>query len=514
MVDSAAPSPGRIFISYRRQETAYPAGWLYDRLASRYGDSQIFKDVDSIEPGDDFVEVITNAVGNCDVLLALVGDEWLTIADADGKRRLDDPNDFVRLEIEAALTRNVRVIPILVDGSRMPRAEEVPASLAGLVRRQALELSPARFDSDTGRLVRVIDKTLAEMRTADDTATAVSEPGVKAADLRSAELPTAPEKPQQTMQSRISDVDLFPPEARPPSTGELADSRAPGSMPTRTSHFEGPQGSRQSPPEAHAPPRTAPAPPKRARWKSSGIAALASSVLMLLCIVLPQQYGTSTIDADPIKATYLLCLGLVVLSLGSLTLTARWRIHGLGGVIGAACVSTVVAFDMVNTLDRIGFSELGPGFWAGFVAPLVLLAAGVLAVAAARHESDAGFAALHVSDWTSWAVLVLAVAAVLILIPAAIDTYSSYPGWGLQGIWLAVLAVAVPLMALLIRPVLLGRWLLMGWAFACATLVLATWMSWERYDGSSHGMWFVMLTLAAIACLAPLIHRSRKGVLT
>ena len=248
-------------------------------------------------------------------------------------------------------------------------------------------------------------------------------------------------------------------------------------------------------------------------WKFSGIAALASSALMLLCIVLPQQYGTSTSDKDPIKATYLLCLGLVVLSLGSLTLTARWRIHGLGGVIGAASVSTVVAFDMVNTLD----TELAPRSWAwasgpASVAPLVLLAAGVLAVAAARRESDAGFAALHVSDWTSWVVLVLAVAGALILVPAAMETYSSYPGWGLQGIWLAVLAVAVPLTALLTRPVLLGRWLLLGWAFACATLVLPIWMSWEEDNGSSHGMWFVMLTLAAIACLAPIIHRSRMGV--
>ena len=169
MVESAAPTPGRIFISYRREETAYPAAWLYDRLAGRYGDNQIFKDVDSIELGDDFVEVITRAVGNCDVLLALVGDEWLTITGADGRRRLDNPNDFVRLEIEAALTRNVRVIPILVDGSRMPHAEEVPTSLAGLARRQALELSPTRFDSDTGRLLKVLDKTLAEVRTADDT---------------------------------------------------------------------------------------------------------------------------------------------------------------------------------------------------------------------------------------------------------------------------------------------------------------------------------------------------------
>jgi len=251
-------------------------------------------------------------------------------------------------------------------------------------------------------------------------------------------------------------------------------------------------------------------PPSRAPWKFSGIAALFSGALMLLSIVLPQQYGVSTSDNDPIKATYLLCLGLVVLSLGILILTARWRIQGLGGVIGAAGVSTVVAFDMVNTLNSIGSSDLGLGFWAAFAAPLVLLAAGVLAVAAARRETDVGFAAVHVSDWTSWLVLVLAVAGALILLPAAMDTYSSYPGWGLQGVWLAVLAVAVPLTAVLTRPVLLGRWLLLGWALACATLVLAIWMAWYDYDGTSHGMWFVMLTLAAVAGLAPIAHRSRR----
>jgi TIR domain len=149
MAGSIPPASGRIFMSYRRDETAYPAGWLYDRLADHFGGGQVFKDIDSIELGDDFVEVITSAVGSCDVLLALIGDQWLTITDAHGQRRLDDPDDFVRLEIEAALTRNVRVIPILVDGARMPRAAELPASLARLVRRQALELSPARFDFDT-----------------------------------------------------------------------------------------------------------------------------------------------------------------------------------------------------------------------------------------------------------------------------------------------------------------------------------------------------------------------------
>jgi hypothetical protein len=174
MAESPAGSTGRIFISYRRQETAYPAGWLYDRLADRFSGGQVFKDVDSIELGDDFVEVITRAVGSCDVLLALIGDRWLTITDVDGRRRLDDPDDFVRLEIEAALVRKVRIIPILVDGAKMPRADELPAGLAGLVRRQALELSPSRFEYDTSRLLKVLDTTLAEVRTAQDDAAATT----------------------------------------------------------------------------------------------------------------------------------------------------------------------------------------------------------------------------------------------------------------------------------------------------------------------------------------------------
>jgi hypothetical protein len=195
MAESARPLPGRIFISYRREETAYPAGWLFDRLGDRFG-GQVFKDVDSIELGDDFVEVITSAVGSCDVLLALIGDQWLTIEDEDGRRRLDDTEDFVRLEIEAALTRNVRVIPILVDGARMPRASDLPPSLAKLVRRQALELSPARFDFDTSRLLKVLDKTLAEVRTAQEHPAATSVPADQAPDLTTTEPPTAAERQQ------------------------------------------------------------------------------------------------------------------------------------------------------------------------------------------------------------------------------------------------------------------------------------------------------------------------------
>jgi hypothetical protein len=161
MTESARGASGRIFVNYRRGDTAYAAGWLYDRLAERFG-GQVFKDVDSIEPGEDFVEKITHAVASCDVLLALIGDRWLTITDADGTRRLDNPDDFVRLEIEAGLTRDVRVIPILVAGTSMPDASDVPTSLAKLVRHQALVLSPSHFNADLSPLLRALDSTLTQ----------------------------------------------------------------------------------------------------------------------------------------------------------------------------------------------------------------------------------------------------------------------------------------------------------------------------------------------------------------
>jgi hypothetical protein len=154
----------RIFISYRREETAYAAGWLFDRLTERFGSDQVFKDVDCIEPGQDFVDEITRAVGSCDVLLALIGNRWLNSRDATDRRRLDVPDDYVRLEIEAALQRKVRIIPVLVDGASMPTVEELPTSLGHLVRRHALELSPSRFSSDSSKLFEGLDRVLSQVQ--------------------------------------------------------------------------------------------------------------------------------------------------------------------------------------------------------------------------------------------------------------------------------------------------------------------------------------------------------------
>jgi len=153
--------------------------------------------------GDDFVEVITRAVGSCDVLLALIGNQWLTITDQHGRRRLDDPHDFVRLEIEAALSRNIRVIPILVDGARMPSADELPDSLDRLVRRQALELNPVRFDSDTSRLLKVLDTTLAALRTAQTAVASTAAPAGTPPDPRTTAPPMTTERRERSERNPV-----------------------------------------------------------------------------------------------------------------------------------------------------------------------------------------------------------------------------------------------------------------------------------------------------------------------
>jgi hypothetical protein len=148
----------RIFISYRRQDSSGSAGRLYDRLAQDIPAENLFIDVDAIAPGVDFVEEIARRVQACDVLLAVIGRGWHNAADKDGRRRIDDPADFVRIEIASALRGDIRVIPVLVDGAAMPLAEHLPEDLQALVRRNAVELSHHRFAADVGRLVRALGR--------------------------------------------------------------------------------------------------------------------------------------------------------------------------------------------------------------------------------------------------------------------------------------------------------------------------------------------------------------------
>ncbi|HEX5900831.1 MAG TPA: toll/interleukin-1 receptor domain-containing protein [Solirubrobacteraceae bacterium] len=150
----------RIFISYRRDDSRGYAGRLQGDLSRRYTDEHVFRDIE-IPPGADFGEYITSLVDKCNVVLAIIGPGWLDARDRDGERRLDDPQDWVRLEIERALARDgVEVIPVLVDGARLPPREELPESLLALRRRNAFELSDRRWDYDVEELGKHLDGLL------------------------------------------------------------------------------------------------------------------------------------------------------------------------------------------------------------------------------------------------------------------------------------------------------------------------------------------------------------------
>jgi TIR domain len=153
---------GRVFISYRREDAAPAAGWLFDRLTAHFGPQQVVKDVDLDLPGRNAAEVIAAAVASCDALVVLIGRQWLTAAGPGGVRRLSDPGDSVRLEIEAAVARDIQVIPVLVNGADLPQAGALPPSLAGLAREDELELSPNRAEADVVWLLQVLDQTVAE----------------------------------------------------------------------------------------------------------------------------------------------------------------------------------------------------------------------------------------------------------------------------------------------------------------------------------------------------------------
>jgi hypothetical protein len=145
----------RVFVSYRRQDARHVAGRLADRLVERF---QVFMDMDTIEPGTDFTDVIRQAVEDCDIFLSVIGAQWLSVEDDQGQRRLEDANDWVVAETAAALHRDVPVIPVLVDGAIMPSRSELPPELAPLASRQAMTIRHESFRSDVDRLIAAIER--------------------------------------------------------------------------------------------------------------------------------------------------------------------------------------------------------------------------------------------------------------------------------------------------------------------------------------------------------------------
>jgi TIR domain len=144
--------PPRLFISYRREDAAGDAGRLADHLHRRFGKDRVFLDIDTIDPGTDFVRVLQTSLQETAAVLVVIGPRWTSLRNTAGVRRLESPHDFVRLEVEAVLGRDIPVVPVLVQGATMPRAEDLPASLAPLVTRQAASLDHAEFHDDAERL--------------------------------------------------------------------------------------------------------------------------------------------------------------------------------------------------------------------------------------------------------------------------------------------------------------------------------------------------------------------------
>jgi len=158
----------KVFISYRRGDSADVSALIYDRLRRRYGSENVFKDVDTIPLGVDFGKCIIDSVSRCQVLLAVIGKQWLTVANQAGNRRLDDPGDFVRIEIEAALHGNIPVIPLLVQETTMPAAEALPQTLRELAFRNGIPVrDDPDFHSDMDRLIRHLDPLIRRAQPAD-----------------------------------------------------------------------------------------------------------------------------------------------------------------------------------------------------------------------------------------------------------------------------------------------------------------------------------------------------------
>lgn len=168
---------GTIFISYRREESAGHAGRIYDHLHERFGRDRVFMDVTAIEPGVDFVETIDRAVGSCTALLVVIGPRWLECTGTTGGRRLDDPRDFIRLEVATALHRNVRVIPVLVQGAMMPDEGALPENLKPLAHRNAIEINDTHWHSDLAQLVQALERIVEPVTDRDDSQRGDNRPG-------------------------------------------------------------------------------------------------------------------------------------------------------------------------------------------------------------------------------------------------------------------------------------------------------------------------------------------------
>jgi hypothetical protein len=161
-LENAQENQPKIFLCYRREDTQGFARGIYEKLASKYGNQQVFRDIDSTRAGVRYPAWIESRVGQCSVMIILIGAAWLSLKDSTGQRRLDLPKDWVRQEIEVALRRGIPIIPVRVQGAPMPSEEELPPSIADLTSFQSAEVTDSRWDYDMSMLIHDIDSLIAQ----------------------------------------------------------------------------------------------------------------------------------------------------------------------------------------------------------------------------------------------------------------------------------------------------------------------------------------------------------------
>jgi hypothetical protein len=190
----------RVFVSYRHEDVPAYSGRLADRLVSRFGEDGVFLDIDAIDPGLDFRVVLREAIEACDIVLVVIGPGWVEAREPDGSRRLDQPNDYVRLEIQAALDRDIRIIPVLVEGAQMPTADQLPEELVPLCYRNAVEMGK-NFHTEMAALISKLERV--EQAKLRDTSAPTPDVDVGEAATASPPHPeaataTVPASPEQT----------------------------------------------------------------------------------------------------------------------------------------------------------------------------------------------------------------------------------------------------------------------------------------------------------------------------
>jgi TIR domain len=312
-----------IFISYRRKDSAGHAGWLYELLIRHFGKHRVFRDVDSMEPGLDFNEQIDQAMEGCKVLLVVMGPEWGNMVDAKGVRRLDDEQDVVRLEVARALNKEgMRVIPVLVSGAKMLSRAELPAPLAPLAMRHAIELSEAHFDRDVRDLIDDLEGIVGAAERSQATA-APSAPSPPRPRDELGALPPPVLLPQEDLSfpppTLIQPVSLsFPAPVVTPSPGEDLSSLPPP-LPGSPSPAPTPEDLSDLPPPSGPPVGAAPPGPSWQESKQqSGGSVSAFQVFRqplplvssLMPYVLTEDAGLRLLHSDPARGVYEATTGL------------------------------------------------------------------------------------------------------------------------------------------------------------------------------------------------------------